>query len=601
MDVNDEEVLDGEAVIEDRADPVAIHRAAGAMEVRKVDDKTRTVDIAVSSELPVERGFGKEILIHEAGAIDLAFLASGRAPLLLDHDMERQIGVIESVELSDDRKLRAKVRFGRSALAQEVFQDVVDGIRGNISVGYRVNKMERANKDEYHVRSWSPLEVSVVSIPADPTVGVGRSAAAPEPKLTVEPSIKKEVKMTDEVNLDAVRADAAKEAARNASEILALGARHNKSDLAHEAIREGKSIAEFRGIVLEAIGNAKPLENDEIGLSKKEVRSFSFQRAIASLMSPGDRKLRELAAFEFEASEAAGKRYGVTPQGVMVPTDVLRRDINTSDDNEIVATNLLAGSFIDVLRNASSVMQAGARMMPGLVGNVAIPKKATASTAAWISTEGGASSESEPTFAQVTLAPKTVGAYTDMTRQAILQSTPAIEALIRDDLTQALAVAIDKAGLEGSGASGQPTGILNTAGVNKPSAFAAAVPTFAEMVALETALAEDNALMGSLAYITDAATYGGLKTKSKDSGSGMFVLEGGEANGYRVIRSQQATAGNVYFGNFADLLIGMWGGLDLTVDPYTASTSGTVRIVALQSVDVAVRHAVSFAYNNDGV
>jgi len=601
MDVNDEEVLDGEAVIEDRADPVAIHRAAGAMEVRKVDDKTRTVDIAVSSELPVERGFGKEILIHEAGAIDLAFLASGRAPLLLDHDMERQIGVIESVELSDDRKLRAKVRFGRSALAQEVFQDVVDGIRGNISVGYRVNKMERANKDEYHVRSWSPLEVSVVSIPADPTVGVGRSAAAPEPKLTVEPSIKKEVVMTDEVNLDAVRADAAKEAARNASEILALGARHNKSDLAHEAIREGKSIAEFRGIVLEAIGNAKPLENDEIGLSKKEVRSFSFQRAIASLMSPGDRKLRELAAFEFEASEAAGKRYGVTPQGVMVPTDVLRRDINTSDDNEIVATNLLAGSFIDVLRNASSVMQAGARMMPGLVGNVAIPKKATASTAAWISTEGGASSESEPTFAQVTLAPKTVGAYTDMTRQAILQSTPAIEALIRDDLTQALALAIDKAGLEGSGASGQPTGILNTAGVNKPSAFAAAVPTFAEMVALETALAEDNALMGSLAYITDAATYGGLKTKSKDSGSGMFVLEGGEANGYRVIRSQQATAGNVYFGNFADLLIGMWGGLDLTVDPYTASTSGTVRIVALQSVDVAVRHAVSFAYNNDGV
>jgi len=599
MDVNDEEVLDGEAVIEDRADPVAIHRAAGAMEVRKVDDKTRTVDIAVSSELPVERGFGKEILIHEAGAIDLAFLASGRAPLLLDHDMARQIGVIESVELSDDRKLRAKVRFGRSALAQEVFQDVVDGIRGNISVGYRVNKMERANKDEYHVRSWSPLEVSVVSIPADPTVGVGRSTAAPEPKLTVEPSIKKEVKMTDEVNLDAVRADAAKEAARNASEILALGARHNKSDLAHEAIREGKSIAEFRGIVLEAIGSAKPLENDEIGLSKKEVRSFSFQRAIASLMSPGDRKLRELAAFEFEASEAAGKRYGVTPQGVMVPTDVLRRDINTSDDNEIVATNLLAGSFIDVLRNASSVMQAGARMMPGLVGNVAIPKKATASTAAWISTEGGASSESEPTFAQVTLAPKTVGAYTDMTRQAILQSTPAIEALIRDDLTQALALAIDKAGLEGSGASGQPTGILNTAGVNKPSAFAAAVPTFAEMVALETALAEDNALMGSLAYITDAATYGGLKTKSKDSGSGMFVLEGGEANGYRVIRSQQATAGNVYFGNFADLLIGMWGGLDLTVDPYTASTSGTVRIVALQSVDVAVRHAVSFAYNND--
>ena len=170
------------------------HRAF-AMDAKAIDEEKRTVNIAVSSELAVDRSFGKEVLVHEDGAIDMAFLASGRAPLLLDHDMERQIGVIEFVELSGDRVLRAKVRFGRSALAQEVFQDVVDGIRSNVSVGYRVNKMERSpkNKDEYLVRSRSPLEVSVVSIPADPSVGVGRSAAALEPKPTVEPSIRKEV------------------------------------------------------------------------------------------------------------------------------------------------------------------------------------------------------------------------------------------------------------------------------------------------------------------------------------------------------------------------------------------------------------------------
>lgn len=589
---------------ERKAAPQLEHRAF-ALDARAINEEARTVNIAVSSELPVERSFGREILVHEEGAIDLGFLSSGRAPLLLDHDMERQIGVIESVELSGDRVMRAKVRFGRSALAQEVFQDVVDGIRGNVSVGYRVNKMERSttDKDAYLVRSWSPLEVSVVSIPADPSVGVGRSAAALEPKPTVEPSIKKEAKMADEVNLDAVRAEAAAAAARNAADIVALGARHNKRDLAEAALRDGKTIEQFRGELLDVIGST-PMANTDVGLSKKEIRQFSVTRAIAALMNPGDRKLREAAAFEFEASEAAAQRYGRSAQGIMVPTDVLgvwvKRDLNTSDDNEIVATNLMAGSFIDVLRNSASVMAAGARMMPGLVGNVAIPKKATASAGGWISTEGGASSESEPTFAQVTLSPKTVGAYTDMTRQAILQSTPAIEALVRDDLTQALALAIDKGALEGTAADGQPRGILNTVGVNKPTNFAAAVPTFAEMVALETALAEDNALLGNLAYITDAATYGGLKTKSKDSGSGMFVLENGEANGYRVIRSQQCTAGNVYFGNFSDLLIGMWGGLDLTVDPYTSSNTGTVRIVALQSVDVAVRHAVSFAYNNDG-
>lgn len=579
-----------------------LHRAID-LDARAVDEKTRTVNIAVSSELPVDRSFGKEVLVHEGGAIDMEFLASGRAPLLLDHDMEKQIGVIESVELSGDRKLRAKVRFGRSALAEEVFQDVVDGIRSNISVGYRINKMERSttNKDEYLVRSWSPMEVSVVSIPADPSVGVGRSAAAPEPNPKVEPQVRKEDKMSD-FDIEAVRAEAARSAAKTASEIIALGARHNKRDLADQALRDGKSIEQFRGELLDVIGNDKPLENSDIGLSRKEKRQFSVVRAIASLAAPGDRRLREAAAFEFEASEAAAARYGRSAQGIMLPTDVLgvwKRDLNTSDDNEIVATNLLAGEFIDVLRNSASVMQAGARMLPGLVGNVAIPKKTAASSGGWISTEGGASSESEPTFGTVSLTPKTVGAFTDMTRQLILQSTPAVEALVRDDLTQALALAIDKGALEGTAADGQPRGILNTSGVNKPTAFAAAVPTFAEMVALETAVAEDNALFGNLAYITDAATYGGLKTKSKDSGSGMFVLEGGQANGYNVIRTQQATAGNVYFGNFADLLIGMWAGLDITVDPYTSSNTGTVRVVALQTVDVAVRNAVSFAYNND--
>jgi len=565
-DVVDEEQLPSE---EERKDADLERRSAVVdIAVRGVDEKKRTVSIAVSSELPVERSFGKEILVHESNAFDMAFLSSGRAPLLLDHDMERQIGVIESVGLDADRVLRANVRFGRSALAQEIFQDVVDGIRGNVSVGYRVNKMERSttNKDEYLVRSWSPLEVSVVSIPADQSVGVGRSAAALEPQPKVEPSIKKEVKMTDEVNMDAVRAEAAEAAARNASAIIELAARHNKRDLGDAALRSGKSIEQFRGELLDVIGSDKPLENENIGMTKKEIRQFSVVRAIAALANPSDRRLREAAAFEFEVSEAAAQRYGRGAQGVMLPTDVLgvwKRDLN-------------------------------------VVGNVAIPKKTAASASGWISTEGGAASESEPTFGTVSLTPKNVGAFTDMTRQLILQSTPAIEQLVRDDLTQALALAIDKGALEGSGSSGQPTGILNTSGVNKPTSFAAAVPTFAEMVAMETAVAEDNALFGNLAYITDAATYGGLKTKAKDAGSGMFVLEGGQANGYNVIRTQQATAGNVYFGNFADCMIGMWGGLDLTVDPYTASTTGTVRIVALQTIDVALRNAVSFAYNNDG-
>jgi HK97 family phage major capsid protein len=278
-----------------------------------------------------------------------------------------------------------------------------------------------------------------------------------------------------------------------------------------------------------------------------------------------------------------------------------QRDLNTSDDSAMVAEAYRGGDFIDVLRNASSVMAAGATMLSGLKGDVKIPRKTAASTAGWISTEGGAASESEPTFGQVALSPKSLGAYTDITRLMMMQSSLDIEALIRNDLATGIALAIDNGALQGSGSSGQPTGIKNTSGINAPTAFAAATPTFAEVVAMETAVAEDNALLGNLAYILPASMFGALKTTKKDAGSGEFVVEpGGTINGYRAIVSNQVTAGDLYFGNFADLLIGMYGGLDITVDPYTASTSGTVRIVALQTCDVAVRHAVSFAFNNDG-
>lgn len=572
-----------------------------------IDEETRTVRIAVSSEEPVDRSFGAEILDHNERSIDLEFARSGRMPLLLDHDPRQQIGVVENVELDGSaRRLRATVRFGRNGLAKEVFDDVVDGIRSNISVGYSVNKMDKEGRDSYRVTAWTPMEVSVVSIPADRTVGVGRAAEAP-PAQTIPATPRMETQMTEntQIDVEAVKAEAARAAAKETAEIYNLAAKHNKRDMADEAVRKGVSLAEFRGQLLDVIGS-KPLDDSEIGLSKKEVRQFSLMNAVRAMANPSDRAAQQAAAFEFEAAAEAAKRDGVDPQGLYIPADVRRqwmaRDLNTSDDSAMVAEAYRGGDFIDVLRNASSVMQAGATMLSGLKGDVKIPKKTAASTAGWISTEGGAASESEPTFGQVTLAPKTLGAFTDITRLMMMQSSLDIEALIRNDLATGIALAIDNGGLQGSGASGQPTGIKNTSGINAPTAFAAANPTFAEVVAMETAVAEDNALMGNLAYILPAGMYGALKTTAKDAGSGQFVVEPGNTiNGYRAIVSNQVTAGDLYFGNFADLLVGMYGGLDITVDPYTASTSGTVRIVALQTCDVAVRHAVSFAFNNDGV
>lgn len=598
----EEEVV--EAVVEERKEVEVLHRAMAA-DMSPINEEKRTVQIAISSEEPVERSFGMEVLEHSAEAMDLSFLASGRAPLLLDHDPEKQIGVIESVELdSNTRRLRARVRFGKGALAVEAFADVLDGIRANISVGYSIGKLERDPKtpNTYLAKKWRPVEASLVSIPADVTVGVGRSGEPSTQTITVISN--GEPKMS-EVDIAAVEANAKQAAQRNAAQIVELGSRHNKADLAQKAISEGRSIEEFRGELLDNIGSRQALESQDMGMTKKEIKRFSILKAVNALANPTDRRAQEAAAFEFECSRAAADAYGRTAQGILLPAEVLRnwkRDMNSADDSALFTDDFRGGDFIDVLRNASSVMQAGARMLSGLSGDVKIPKKSTASAAAWISTEGGASTESEMTVGSVSLTPKTLGAFTDVTRQLLIQSSLDVESLIRDDLAQALAVAIDKAGLEGTGANGQPTGILSTSGVNNVANFAAANPTFQEVITLETALGEDNALMGSLAYIMPASMYGALKGTEKASNTGQFVVEpGGTINGYRGIVSNQATTGNLYFGNFSDLLIGMFGGLDIVVDPYTNSTSGTIRIVALQSVDVAVRHAVSFAYGNDGV
>jgi len=606
---------DAEEVAEEEMERMlteGVQKRAIEISEKSIDEKTRRVRIAVSSEEPVRRSFGDEILDHSEESIDLSFLNSGRAPLLDGHDPNRQIGVVESVSLDTDRRLRAVVRFSRNGLGKEVFEDVVDGIKANISVGYEIDRMVREGDETYRVVNWSPREVSVVSIPADVTVGLGRSDEATLKTPETETQIEERKDEMSEFDIDAVKAEVreatAKEVRENTAKEVAriydLGARHHQSELAQKAVAEGKSLDQFRGELLEVIGN-KPLENADIGLSEKEVREFSLMKAIRAMANPADRQAQDDARFEFEASEAAQRATGMAARGVMLPTDVLRswsqRDINSSDDSTLISEDYRGGDFIDVLRNASSVMQAGATTLQGLQGNVVIPKKTAGSAPAWIATEGGAASETEATFSSVTMSPKVVGGYSDVTRLLLQQNSMDVENLIRNDLAQGIATAIDLGALAGSGSSGQPTGIKNTSGINNPTDFAAANPTFAEVVAMETAVAEDNALQGNLAYILPASMYGALKTTTKDSGSGQFVVEpDGNINGYRAIVSNQVTAGDLYFGNFADLLVGFYGGLDITLDTAALATSGGLRVIALQTMDVAVRHAVSFAVNNDG-
>lgn len=633
-----------------------LHRTA-FFSRESINDETRTAELAFSSEEPVERWFGTEILDHAPTSVRLGRLKDG-GPVLVDHDTRDHVGVIESVSIDKDRRGRAVVRFGKSERANEIFQDVVDGIRKSVSVGYRIHKavLEETGDnqpDVYRVNDWEPYEVSLVSVPADATVGVGR-AQADETENEFELTIPKteDRTMPEEkpntpasVDVKVIQENARKEA-RDAEqlrvrEINGLGQKYGLRDLADEFIGSDKTVDEFRAAALERIGTSKPIETEspDIGMSEKEIKRFSLLRAINAMAFPNDRKAQQEAAFERECSDAVAAKRGesakgfyVPEHGVMgydkrtgkvieniwhgakrgqrvaglsVPSDVLAyRDLlagTATDGAELVATDLLSGSFIDVLRNALVVRMAGATMLTDLVGDVAIPRKTSGSAGGWISTEGGNAAQSDPQFDQVTLSPKTCGVYTEVTRQLLKQSSLSVENLVRMDLAMGLATTIDLAALYGSGASGQPTGVANTTGINAPTAFAAADPTFAEVVALETAVDVDNALMGGLGYITDAAMRGAFKTTEKASSTGQFIWEpGNTVNGYACHITNQVTDGDVFFGNWADLLIGMWGGLDILIDPYTNSLSGTVRVVAHQSVDVGVRHPVSFAYNNDG-
>lgn len=605
--------------------------------IREIDQEARTVLLAFSSEAPVSRWFGDEVLSHEAGAMRLDRMESGAA-LLVNHDWDDQIGVVESIEIGSDRVARALVRFGRGERASEILQDVIDGIRKLVSVGYSVYKVEvesrKGQPDLVRVTDWEPYEISIVSVAADPSVGVGRSADTGKRDEATEQTTThhtQEAEMADEnktpaapvatIDEAAIRAAGTEAERTRVRAILEMGRAYDAADLAGEFARDGKAPEEFQRALLDKMAkrNAKPLsevsETDaEIGMTDREVREFSFTRALRALANPTDRAAQEAAAFEFDASRAAAKRSGKEPEGLLVPADVLTRALNTSTSGTAdgdtggfsVATDLLAQSFVDMLRNRAVAMQLGTTM-GGLVGNITIPRQASGASGYWIGEDADATLDGLE-MDQIGMSPKTVAAYSEITRRLLMQSSLDVEALVRRDLATALALTIDSAFFYGSGTSNQPLGIKNATGINAVDfggsglgAGAGGLPSYSEVVQMESEISADNADVASMAYVMGSGMRGHFKTTEKFSGSnGATIWEAGNTvNGYRTEVTNQIVAGDLFFGNFADAMIGMWGGLELNADPYTHSAKGRLRIVAMQDVDFVLRRVESFCYGAD--
>lgn len=604
-----------------------------------IDETQRTVALSFSSELPVYDAELKAFVIldHSPGACDLSRLEGGA--VLVQHDQTDQVGAVAECQIDGDRKGRAIVRMSKGTRGSEIFQDVKDGIRRLVSVRadilkYVVEKVENGI-ETLRATLWRPKEISFVSIPADHTVGVGRSEPVSAPAvIDSTASTKKDQHFMAELDLTKLEPEVQRAIARGieterakfqsdankrigdinaAADKLAKDFPEGKETfrgLATKAITEGTSASDFNMQLLAAIPGVRTVTREEapvIGLTEKETKRFSVLRAIHALAT-NDWKA---AGFELECSRAVEKLAGTPKHGgfyvpyeIQVrPSDVrapeVKRDLTVGTANAggyLVATQNMAGSFIDLLRNRTLVAQLGARIMSGLRDNVTIPKLTAGATGYWLSTEATQITESQQTLGQLALTPKTVGAYTEISRLLMLQSNPSADALVMDDLAKVVAIAVDLGALAGSGSSGQPTGVIATSGIGAVTGTSMA---YAGILEFQTDVAGANALTANCAYITTPTIAALLAARQRFSSTDTPLWKGnildGEVSGFRAATTLQVPTGDILFGDFSSIVIGEWGILELAMNPYANFTAGIVGVRAFQTVDVGVRYAGSFS------
>lgn len=621
---------------------------------RSDDQDSSVIRFPVASDTPIQRWYGQEILSHKPGAMVMGERQK-TLPLLFNHNRDKLLGVVEKLD-QDEHRTYATVRFSSSEEGQKAKAMVDERVLVNCSFQYEILdydmvRGEDPDDDQLIATSWEIYEVSLVTIPADSNVGVYRDFETnlKENKMAIRGQENSENKVNDseQQERENVREAAIAEARRVEVErekvrqderqrienIYSLCRQFNIEDSEREnMIRSNESIENIRSHVLDLLGkrSVSPVGvasrgiSEDIGLTAAERSNFNLVRALNAALTGDWSK----AGFEREVSQTLAKRSGRETTGFFMPSDVtMQRDTTPgyfvgqpTQGGNLVATDLRTGSFIDLLRAKAMVTRMGATVISGLVGNVEIPRQTGASTTYWLA-ENTAPTESNATFDKVPLKPKTIGALSSVSRNLLLQSSMNVEAFVRNELAVSLALGIDLAALCGTGTDNQPTGIANMSGIcTVEGGTNGGSLTFDKLIDMETQVATANADVTNMYYLCNAATIGFLKKIKNTSGDYIWktiaeaVRNGfpGEVNGYAVGRSNQVRSGlekgtsknchEIYFGNWADLLIGEWGFLEIDVNRYgDAWKSGGVEIRALQTIDIAVRHPKSFCLFSDAL
>lgn len=581
----------------------------------RAQKEQRTVEAVLSTESPVARGGYREILKHDAACVDLSRCADG-LPLLWSHDPAQQIGAVENIRLHD-QKLRGRLRFSESALGEEKWRDVQQGLLKGLSIGYLIEQVEGVHtgerREDLIATRWLPFEASLLTIPADISAGIGRALS-----MGTLATLPGDMEFLD--SQYAIRnfyescikpVETLPDISRAVAEIhRQIVAAKTPADLAEarELMVAAWEVARDHPDV-EREGSTFIYRNKEKAMNKYQPffnlktergdnpENFSLCRAIALTFDPAS---AQRGGMEFEIMQDARRLAGKRDQGFTLPENALFRTLSKGGDGAaLVGDQHMGGMFVQALRSRLITGRLGCTILPGLVADVTFPRSVSDSTATWISGDGSDDvSESDPDYDNISMSPKTVGAYVKLSRKMLLQGDPASEMLVRDSLSFAVAKALDTAAINGSGSGNQPLGVLNQTGVSTDTYTTA--PTFGELVDMEGALMTDDADMGNLGYLTTGLMASVMKktpiVTAMDNMIWTRTVEGeGRVNGYRALSSNLVPTGYVLFGNWSDLIVGLWSGLDIITDPYTFAKSGSVQVTVLQDVDIAVRHGESFA------
>ena len=601
--------------------PLLRDMAAAEFRLAKSEQGT-DIEFSASSETPVERGFGTEILIHEADAIRMQRIDSKSAPLLFNHDWNDPIGMVDEARIKD-RRLQVRAHLFKTDRANEVRTMIEGGLR-NISIGYQLHEIQES-KGTYRATDWEPLEFSIVTVPADSSIGIGRSVdmRAVEVRVvsdqsdTAEPAInlrthKMEVVENVQAGGSAEQLSAVEAEKQRRQAIIDLcGANKIDSRVQDNWIRSGTPLTTIARELVDVMAErSKDMPAaGHIGMSKKEAGQYSLFRAIRAMRyGSQDRRYQEEAGFEIECSKALAQKMGRSlTSSILVPAEVLSRPMPAEAMTRAMATtpgakggylvNVENMGFIEILRNRSVAMNMGARVLSGLNGNVVFPRQTGKVAVTWQAGEGASITAADQALGQLSMTPKTCIAITDVSEQLLAQASISAEAFVMADLARDVAIdGVDNAVINGVGGA-QPLGIKNTPGVT--TGQDAATATYAKILAFVSTAAGVNAIRGNPGFVTNAAGAAKLLTVQRFSSTDTPVWEGnimdGQLVGFKAMSSEQLPSGNLIFGSWDEVVIGEWGVLELATDTGgTRFNSAQVGIRAMWMVDVMIRYPQAF-------